>query len=226
MNSLVSMNSGNRYSSASLKPEYYYKCESGDKTGFLIYNYATGKSSSVDAADSNNNGTISTTRFKRGSASLKLLLGSIGGFNLPSTLVVGANMTFMFWVYLNQSSSSGVWLFRIEFNSNVANIYYRGQELIANDGTGGYSTVNSVQPVFLNNWRHMAVVFDSVNNKVYNYTDGVLYMTGNYVSPAGQVSISNRGVTHACIDCNLDDIRLYKNKALSASQIYSIYSSG
>jgi hypothetical protein len=207
---------------------YYYKCESGDKVGSLLYNWYSGSSSSTNAASFSQ--SITTANYKIGSASAIITAGSTNGFNFPSTVVAETSLTFAFWIYITSMSSSNTWLFRIEFNNNAANIYYRANGsayiLLENAGSGNGGAISSSS--MLNAWYHIAVVFDYANLSVINYTNGSLYNTTTYTStsypsPAGSISSGNRGMPHSTMGCYLDDIRLYPTTALSSDQIYSLY---
>jgi hypothetical protein len=100
--------------------------------------------------------------------------------------------------------------------------------------TGGAWSLNTtyVAPaVTAGNWAHVAYVVNSSNSAVYVYVNGSLVGTSAITTPTGySANPFNSGshtvpVTTQGFNGAIDDVRFY-NRALSATEISTIYSGG
>ncbi len=130
--------------------------------------------------------TISTVQSKFGAGALKLDSGSFVRIDSTPTLNFSAKKVFTveFWVYGTGYTGDTILSTR---NSGVYSPFLVGQQrsLIGNDSLNNWTFLNAAIP--LNQWAHVALVFDGTNIK--EYVDGV--KTGATVTHPSWPSVNN-----------------------------------
>ncbi len=141
-----------------------------------------------------------------------------------------ANITISAWVWRNGSQSS--------YARIVDKMATGGYQLYAystNNTLGGYMTngvtpsgdINSGWAIPNQQWAHVALTYDGTNMLFYG--DGVLVKTQAYGSGLANTtdtfSIGNNGSGTGNWNGSIDEVRVY-DRALSASEIKTLYSSG
>lgn len=130
--------------------------------------------------------TISTVQSKFGAGALKLNSGSFVRIDSTPTLNFSAKKVFTveFWVYGTGYTGDTILSTR---NSGVYSPFLVGQSrsLIGNASLNNWTVLNAAIP--LNQWAHVALVFDGTNIK--EYVDGV--KTGGTVTHPSWPSVNN-----------------------------------
>lgn len=219
-------------------PAMHYKFDTGDVSGNLLKNYATGTN------DATINGPVlDTTVRKVGVSSMKNISnGNI--VTLPSITLPAPSIGFSISTWVNTSTGgyTGGW-FGFSIGSTQEICLYTAQAtatwgvyIQSASGIGTYcqSNANSsfVTTWNANTWYHLVVVFSNLPPKVYINTVQIVVsttpntpMTNPYVAGTYTTNYLFRSpllASGASNLCNLDDFRVYNSK-LTPTDIAALY---
>ncbi len=208
--------------------------------GYWKFDEGTGLSA-ADSSGNNNNGTLinGPTWTIAGKINGGLTFDGVDSYvSVPrtSSLTLNGKWTLAAWVYRNSATQSFV------FAPRLVNQYYDDFSMpISPDGTlnvseyyyPGYTWigVNSVTKLGVGQWYHVVGTYDYSANYMALYINGAL---DNYINTSllpvyqgNPIAIGSDpySLSGRTLDGKLDEVRIY-NRALSPSEITSLYSSG
>lgn len=194
-----------------------------DLTGFSVptvtgnYHYVTDRSGNPNGAFSFDDGTNNAEN------SVNV------GATVTNDLMQTGDFTMSLW--FRRQDNSGANPFEELMNSLAVNLFLGNQDnnsimgpfLVLNDSTPvTYDTswINDNLLADTENWHHVVITYQSENNLMLLYRDGLLR---NTVSPVGEMATSVPSITFAIrYKGFMDDIRAYK-RALNSTEIQTLY---
>ena len=219
-------------------PLLHYKLDTGDLSGNLLKNYATGVN------DATINGTVLDTTIRKVGVSSMKNPSTANTVTLPSITLPSPSIGFTISTWVNTSSGAftGGW-FGFSIGSTQEICLYTAQATtswgvyIQTSSTVGTYCQSNANPSFVttwapNTWYHLVVVFSNLPPKVYiNAVQIVVSMTPNtqmtnqyvagtyttnYLFRTPLLNSAGRNL------CNLDDFRVYNSK-LTTTDIAALY---
>jgi hypothetical protein len=246
-NGFVTIDKPQFYSDPSLT--IYYDFDSASYTGTTIANKGNGGSNFTATLQGTTTGMIDTGNFYLGTASLRneYTPSNNQGIKINSTVPIGTNMTFSFWLR-KKSTPPATTFDRIFEYSNNTTVQGTENNAIALD----ISSSGIILPVLTNvetscfgaltapiisynvcnnTWNHIIWSINGSSSNIYvngsiTQQDTITGQNPFSVSPTrtnALIGNSNFNVGTRDFSGNIDDFRYYKDKALSYAEIYQLY---
>ncbi|MGY4768421.1 PQQ-dependent sugar dehydrogenase [Kribbella sp. CWNU-51] len=210
-------------------------------TGLVgAWGFNEGSGTSVhDSSGSGNNGTLSgagatwTTAGKYGAA--LSFNGSSGNVTVPHSASISLNSSYTLEAWVNPTALSNYETILIKEVTGGCGYWLQttGNKIASGFSNGGCREYVSTTPTIpLNQWSHLAAVFNDAANTYTLYLNGTAIRTANETTapvPNTQALVFGQS---ACSSCGgerwrglLDDIRVY-NRALTATEIQTDLATG
>ncbi len=153
-----------------------------------------------------------------------------------SSLQMNQNMTIVAWVNVDDASNLRFILEKGLNDNDNYGFYTAGSGVLnfefQDSGSVYRSFTSNTGAVVLDQWRQVAVVFDDTNNLITFYSNGsvnrqqaMAYSFLGTQTDELKIGRQNYGGSNYYFDGTMDEVRIY-NRALSASEIATLYGSG